>query len=622
MSKDTFTFQAEVGKLLDIVAHSLYSHKEIFVRELISNASDACDRLRYAALTEPGLSDGEFQITLAPDKKARTLSVSDNGIGMDHDDLVDMLGTIARSGSQAFLDGLSGDAAKDQALIGQFGVGFYSAFMVADQVRVLTRKAGAEAAHLWTSDGKGSFTIEEAERAGPGTTVTVHLAKGEKEFADADRLGHLVKTYSDHIPFPILLGGEAVNEAGALWTRDKKGITEDQYKEFYHHAGHAFDDPWMVLHNRVEGVLSYTNLLFIPSVRPFDLYQAERKQRVKLYIKRVFITEDCEDLLPAYLRFMRGIVDCEDLALNISRDMLQNDPKLAKIRSGLVKRILGQLKKKAEKQPDDYAGFWANFGAVLKEGIYEDLAHRDRLLALSRFATTGSDGLASLDDYLERMAQGQDAIYYITGEDQGRLAGSPQLEGFRERGIEVLLLTDPIDDFWISAVGEYQDKPFKSVTRGGADLDTFAAKDKDAGEGTGKKEKKKKAPALDGLCAALKDALGDAVKEVRTSARLTDSPSCLVADEGDMDMHLERMLRQHQQLGGDASTPRVLEINPGHSLILRLNALVGSAEVGALADSAHLLLDQARIAAGEPVPDPGAFSRRLTAAMESGLKES
>ena len=620
MSKDTFTFQAEVGKLLDIVAHSLYSHKEIFVRELISNASDACDRLRYAALTEPGLSDGEFQITLSPDKKARTLSVSDNGIGMDHDDLVDMLGTIARSGTQAFVDELSGDAAKDQALIGQFGVGFYSAFMVADEVRVLTRKAGAEAAWLWSSDGKGSFAIEEAERDGPGTTVTVHLAKGEKEFTDPERVRHLVKTYSDHIPIPILLGDEAVNEAGALWTRDKKVITGDQYKEFYHHAGHAFDDPWMVLHNQIEGVLSYTNLLFIPSVRPFDLHQAERKQRVKLYIKRVFITEDCEDLMPAYLRFMRGIVDSEDLALNISREMLQNDPKLAKIGSGLVKRILGQLKKKAEKQPDDYAGFWANFGAVLKEGIYEDPVHRDRILALSRFATTGTDGLASLDDYVGRMAQGQDAIYYITGEDSGRLAGSPQLEGFRDRGVEVLLLTDPIDDFWISAVGEYQDKPFKSVTRGGADLDTFAPEDKDDEKEDSKV--KKKAPALDGLCAALKDALGDAVKEVRVSGRLTDSPSCLIADEGDMDMHLERMLRQHQQLGGDASTPRVLEINPGHSLIKSLNALVGSAEDGALADSAHLLLDQARIAAGEPVPDPAAFSRRLTAVMESGLKES
>ena len=620
MAKDTFTFQAEVGKLLDIVAHSLYSHKEIFVRELISNASDACDRLRYVALTEPGLSDGEFRITLTPDKKARTLSVADNGIGMDRDDLVDMLGTIARSGSQAFVEKLSGDEARDQALIGQFGVGFYSAFMVADEVQVLTLKAGAEAAHLWTSDGKGSFTIEEAERDGPGTTITVHLSKGEKEFADPARLGHLVKTYSDHIPIPILLDGEAVNEASALWTREKKGITEDQYKEFYHHAGHAFDDPWMVLHNRVEGVQSYTNLLFIPSARPFDLYQSERKQRVKLYVKRVFITDDCEDLLPAYLRFLRGIVDSEDLALNVSREMLQNDPKLAKIRSGLVKRVLGQLKKKAEKEPGDYAEFWANFGAVLKEGIYEDPAHRDRILALSRFATTGAEGLAGLDEYLGRMAPGQDAIYYITGDDPGRLATSPQLEGFRERGVEVLLLTDPIDDFWISAVGDYQDKPFKSVTRGGADLDTFAPEDK--GEGGDKKEtkKKKKAPALDVLCAALKVALGDAVKEVRTSARLTDSPSCLVADEGDMDMHLERMLRQNQQLGGDALTPRVLEINPGHSLIKSLNALAGKAKDGGLTDSAHLLLDQARIAAGDPVPDPAAFSRRLTAAMESGLK--
>jgi molecular chaperone HtpG len=376
----------------------------------------------------------------------------------------------------------------------------------------------------------------------------------------------------------------------------------------------------MVMHNQVEGVLSYTNLLFIPSTRPFDLYQSERKQRVKLYVKRVFITDDCEDLLPAYLRFMRGIVDSEDLALNISREMLQNDPKLAKIRSGLVKRVLGQLKKKAEKEPDDYAEFWANFGAVIKEGLYEDPTHRDRIMALARFATTGADGLASLEDYIGRMAPGQDAIYYITGDDPGRLAGSPQLEGFRERGVEVLLLTDPIDDFWISAVGDYQDKPFKSVTRGGADLDAFEAKDKSGEDNKKDAKKKKKAPALDALCAALKVALGDAVKEVRTSNRLTDSPSCLVADEGDMDMHLERLLRQNQQLGGELATPRVLEINPGHSLIKSLNTLVGEAKDGDLSDPAHLLLDQARIAAGEPVPDLAAFSRRLTAAMESGLK--
>ena len=621
MAQETFTFQAEVSKLLRIVARSLYSDKEIFLRELISNASDACDRLRYLSLTDPSLLDGPLKITLGVDKKAKALSVADNGIGMDRTDLSEILGTIARSGTQNFVEQLSGDSDHEMELIGQFGVGFYSAFMVAERVDVLTRKAGEDGAWLWSSDGRGAFTIEESERDGQGTTVTVHLAKGESEFLDEPRLSQIVKSYSDHIGLPIVFIGKdgadtTINTASALWTRSKKDITEEQYKEFYHHAAHAFDDPWMTLHNKVEGVLSYTNLLFIPSSPPFDLFDPQRKQRVKLYVRKVFITDDCEDLLPPYLRFLRGVVDSEDLSLNVSREMLQNDPKLAKIKNGLTKRVLSEIKKKAGKAPDDYATFWRTFGAVLKEGLYEDSANRDRILEIVRFQSTRGDDLISLDAYIEAMTEGQDAIYYITGDDLEHVGASPQLEGFRARGVEVLLLTDPVDEFWIPALGSHGDKPFKSVTQGAADIDKIATET----DGSGKDgDKAKKAPDVEPLIAVLKLALEDAVKDVRVSERLTDSPVCLVAGEGDMDMRLERMMRQHQRVQG-AST-RILEVNPTHPLIKRLNRLAKGkgTKVGSMADAAHLLLDQARIVEGEPVADAAAFSRRLAAMMEKVL---
>lgn len=623
MTKETFTFQAEVGKLLDIVAHSLYSHKEIFLRELISNASDACDRLRYQALTEPELlkNDGAFRIELSADKKKKTLTVSDNGIGMSHDDLTETLGTIARSGTQAFIDGMKAGKEDGMALIGQFGVGFYSSFMVAKKVEVLTRKAGDEAAWIWVSDGQGSFTIEAAERGEHGTTITLHLKKDEKEYLEEQRLATIVTTYSDHIGIPIVfLEGEGkeektLNTASALWTRRKADITKDQYKEFYHHVSHAFDDPWMTLHNQIEGVVSYTNLLFIPSMPPFDLFQPERKQHVKLYVNKVFITDDCEGLLPSYLRFLKGLVDSPDLPLNISREMFQHDPKLAKIKTGLVKRVLAELKKKADKKPGDYAEFWENFGPVLKEGIYEDFTNREKILGLSRFSSTASDEPTSLDAYVERMKEGQEAIYFITGENPEHVARSPQLEGFRSRGIEVLLLSDPIDEFWIPSVGSFKDKPFKSVTKGSADLDKVAEAEPEKD-----KDKKKESTDLDPLIAAFKAALGDAVKDVAVSSRLTDSPVCLVAGEGDMDMYMERMMKKHSHLGAGMEAARVLEINPDHPLIERLCAVLEDAGDGAsVEDAAHLLLDQARIAEGEPVPDPVAFSRRLAAMMEKGL---
>jgi molecular chaperone HtpG len=621
MTQETRSFQAEVSRLLDIVAHSLYSEKEIFLRELISNASDACDRLRYAALTEQTLAEGstDYKISLTPDKSTRTLTVSDNGIGMNREELIENLGTIARSGTAAFVNQLSGDARKDMSLIGQFGVGFYSAFMVAEKVEVVSRKAGESGGWHWVSEGKGEFTVEPQEGAARGTKVAVHLREGEDEYLDPMRLRRIVKTYSDHIGLPIVLNAdgkeETINTASALWTRPRAEITAEQYKEFYHHVGHSFDDPWLTLHNKAEGVLEYTNLLFVPSSKPFDLFDPERKSRVKLYVKRVFITDEATDLLPPYLRFLRGIVDSEDLPLNVSREMLQSNPMVARIRQQLTRRVLAELSKKATEAADEYAKFWDNFGAVLKEGLYEDREHRDELLALARFRSTTRDGLISLDDYVAEMRAGQDAIYTIHGDNLDVIKKSPQLEGFRARGVEVLLMTDAIDEFWVTAINKYKEKPFKSATRGGVDLEKISPLEQ-------RDEKETQAPAkLASLIAIFKLALGDAVKDVRASGRLTDSAVCLIADEGDMDMHLERLLKQHRQL--DTSAKRILELNPQHRLIERLAESVGEPGTSdQISEFAWVLLDQARILEGEQLPDPPAFARRLAALLERGLLQA
>lgn len=618
-TKETFSFQTEVGRLLDIVASSLYSNREIFLRELVSNASDACDRLRHAALTQPSLAEGDptFRILLTADKKAKTISIADNGIGMNHDDLLETLGTIARSGTSAFLEQLGKDDKEgDVSLIGQFGVGFYSAFMVSERVEVLTRKAGEDGAWLWASDGKGEFTIEPASRDGRGTTVTLHLKKDAKEFFDEARIRQIIKAYSDHIGFPIMLGEETVNAASAIWTRPPKEITEEQHTEFYHHVAHTFDQPWLTIHNRVEGVVSYINLLYVPSMQPFDLFEPERKGHVKLYASRVFITEDAKGLLPAYLRFLRGVVDSEDLSLNISREMLQTDPKLAKIRSGLTKKVLGELKKKAEKDPEAYAVFWRNFGAVLKEGLVEDDSLRERIIEICRFSSTRGDDLIGLKDYVGRMQEGQEAIYYIAGDDGAKIAQSPHLEGFRAKGVEVLLLSDPVDEFWMQHVTEYDGKPFKSITRGAADLDAIKSDDDKADD----KKDQPETPSIGMLIAAIKLELGDAVKDVRESKRLTESPVCLVADEGDMDVNMERLLQRHGRL--KESLPRILELNAGHGIVRKLAERAAKEGAGSdplLQDAAHLLLDQARIADGEAPSDPVEFGRRLSAVMESAL---
>ena len=614
---ETLTFQAEVSRLLDIVAHSLYSQKEVFLRELISNASDACDRLRYAAITTPDLLAGDagYRITLSVDTDARTLTVADNGIGMGREDLVGNLGTIARSGTRAFLDTLSGDAKKDVGLIGQFGVGFYSAFMVSREVEVFSRRAGEDQGWRWVSDGKGSFTVSPADGVARGTRIVMHLSEGEDEFLEPLRLRQIVKTHSDHIAIPIVLAGvdgkedETLNRASALWTRPKAEITPEQYKEFYHHAAHAFDEPWLTAHWKAEGAIEYSSLLFVPTAAPFDLWEPDRKHRVKLYVRRVFVAEAAEGLIPPYLRFLRGVIDSEDLPLNVSREMLQSNPTVTKIRQGVTKKVLAELGRKAKDDPASYATFWGAFGAVLKEGLYEDRDQRDQLLPLMRFRSTKGDDLVSLEEYVGRMRPGQDAIWYITGDDAAALARSPQLEGFRARDVEVLLLTDPVDEFAVPSLGEFQGKPFKSATRGGADLSQIEApadapKPEAAGEG------------MDSLVAALKLALADQVKDVRASQRLTDSAVCLVADDGDTDLHLERLLKQHRRV--DGASRRILEVNPGHPLIRRLAERAAGDGAG-LDDSAFLLLDQARILEGEPLPDPVAFSRRLSDALVRGL---
>lgn len=614
MSEERRAFQAEVGRILDLMVHSVYSDKEIFLRELISNAADACDRLRYRAIAEPELldGDGEFRIRIEVDRDARTIAVIDNGEGMGREELVENLGTIARSGTAAFADRLTGDAKNDVALIGQFGVGFYSAFMVAERVRVVSRAAGAAGAFAWESDGRGEFTVSEAEREARGTEVRLHLREGEDEFLEPGRLRSVVKTYSDHIAIPVEMEGETVNEASALWMRPRNEIEPEQYAEFYRQVGHAFDEPWLTLHFRAEGTIEYSGLLFVPTSRPFDLFNPDRKSALKLYVKRVFITDDAPELAPSWLRFLRGVVDSEDLPLNLSREMLQRNPVLRRIRDGLVRRVLGELKAKAEADREGYETFWEAFGPVLKEGLYEDAGQREALLELARFRSTASEGWTTLAGYVEGMRDGQEAIYYIAGEEGAALAGSPHLEGFRARKVEVLLLQDPVDDFWVSAVGEFEGRRFVSVSRGGIDLSAIPPVEDETGEESAEAE-----ADIASLVALLKVTLGEAVKDVRGSEALTESAVRLVADEGDMDLHLERMLRRHGQIDGGASR-RVLELNPRHRLVQGLARSMTAGEDRA-ARLAPLLLDQARIAEGEAPDDPAAFARRLADALADSM---
>lgn len=614
MSKQKF--KTEVSKLLDIVINSLYSEKYIFLRELISNASDACDKLRYYSLTNPGITknNGDFKIVITPNAEENTLMVSDNGIGMNKDDLINHLGTIAKSGTADFVRN-----AKDNGsvvdLIGKFGVGFYSAFMVAEKVEVITRRAGEEQAYLWKSNGVDGFEISETTREKIGTDIKLYLKEDAKDYTDTVYLRHIIRTYSDHINYPIVLdlgkaGEETVNTGSALWTQNKADITEDQYNEFYHHISRNFDTPWMRLHFKAEGSIEYTGLLYIPSEAPYDLFQPDRQQSLKLYVNRVFISDKVEDLMPAYLRFVKGIIDSADLPLNISREMLQHNALIAKIKSGTVGRILKELKKRSEDY-DDYMKFWKIFGIAFKEGIYEDVANREEIASLSRFYSThDKERLTSLDEYISRVKEGQTNIYYITGDDVPTLRNNPQLEAFNANNVEVLLLVDPIDEFWVQTLTNYKGYPIKHISQADMDLKMERNTPK-ADEGSLKR-------LTDYMAELFKDEVGKVV----ATEKLTNSPVSLTVENGQMSIHLERLMRNHQQQTAFASS-RILEVNPYHPLIIKLaDSMFDDSQKQTVEEVARLLLDQAKIAEGEAISDSSFFSEKLSDYILRGWQKS
>ncbi len=623
-AKQTLGFQAEVKQLLHLMVHALYSNKEIFLRELVSNASDACDKLRFEAISNPARyeSDPDLRIRIAFDKDARTITVSDNGVGMSRDEVVANIGTIAKSGTREFLAALTGDQVRDARLIGQFGVGFYSSFIVADRVTLVTRRAGLPAAEAarWESDGTGEYTIETVEKRTRGTDVILHLREGEDDFLSDFRLKALARKYSDHIAIPIVMQKlqwsdekkamlvtgleEAVNQASALWARPKAEITDEQYQEFYKHVAHDSDPPLAWTHNRVEGRQEYTQLLFIPSHAPFDLWDRGERHGLKLYVRRVFIMDDAEQLLPGYLRFVRGVIDSNDLPLNISREMLQESRDVEAIRSGSARRALAMLEELAGKREPDYRSFWKAFGRVLKEGVGEDAANRERIAKLVRFASTHRDTDeqdVSLDDYVSRMKDGQDKIYYVTADAFLAAKSSPHLEVFRKKGVEVLLMFDRVDEWVVAHLPEFGGKPLVSVTKGDLDLGPLVSE-------TERDEAKKQADGYRELVERIRGALGARVKDVRVTARLTSSPACLVADVHDPGGNLQRILRS---AGQDA--PRfkpILEVNPDHPMVQRLKY-----EDKRFAEWAELLLDQALLAEGGQLDDPAGFVKRLNELM-------
>ncbi len=623
-AKETLGFQAEVKQLLNLMVHSLYSNKEIFLRELVSNASDAADKLRFEALSDNSLygSDADLRIRVSFDKAARTITVSDNGIGMSRDEVIRNIGTIAKSGTREFFQSLTGDQAKDARLIGQFGVGFYSSFIVAERVTLTTRRAGAPAGQAvrWESEGSGEYTIETVEKDTRGTDVVLHLREGEDELLSDLRLKGIIRKYSDHIAIPIVMRksrwdkdkndyvatdeDETVNQASALWARPKSEITDEQYVEFYKHVAHDFDAPLAWTHNRVEGRQEYTQLLYLPARAPFDLWDRNQRRGLKLYVRRVFIMDDAEQLLPAYLRFVRGVVDSNDLPLNVSREILQESKDIDAIRSGCTKRVLSLLEDLAVNQKEKYAGFWKEFGRVLKEGVGEDAANKERLAKLLRFSTTHTDSeeqTVSLADYVSRMKEGQESIYYVTAETFPAAKNSPHLEIFRKRGVEVLLLHERVDEWLVANLPDFEGRPFASVARGELDLGKIAGAEE-------KKEEERLAGEFRDVVEKLKAALGERVKDVRVTSRLTDSPSCLVADEHDLGGNLSRILRA---VGQKVPTAKpILEINPTHPIVGRLKQ-----EERRLGDWAHLLFDQALLAEGGQLEDPAGYVRRSNELM-------
>ncbi len=616
---ETLGFETEVNQLLDLMVHSLYSNKEIFLRELISNASDACDRLRFSAVSDAGLyeEDIELKIKISYDPENRSITISDNGIGMTRDEVIDHIGTIAKSGTRSFLDSMTGDEKDDAKLIGQFGVGFYSSFIVADEVILRTRKAGdaIDQGVEWVSEGKGEYNIGSIEKPGRGTEITLKLREGEDEFLNDWKLRSIITSYSDHIDFPVMMdktiepeeeGGETtieeetVNQASALWTRPRSEITEEEYREFYKHVAHDFEDPIAWNHSRVEGTNEYSSLLYIPARAPFDLYEREPRHGIKLYVQRVFIMEDSEKLLPRYLRFVRGLIDSNDLPLNVSREILQGSKVIDSIRSGSTKKVLGMLEKIAKNDPEKYQSFWQEFGKVLKEGPAEDLANREKIGKLLRFATTQNDAVeqtVSLDDYIGRMQEGQDKIYYIAADSHSAAKNSPHLEIFRKKGIEVLLLSDRVDEWLTAHLMEYDDKKLQSVAKGELDL----GDDEDS-----EKELEAKAKGAEKLLKRMKDALEDKVEDVRVTNRLTDSPACIVLNEQDMAMHMQRLLKEagHEL----PSSKPFLEINPDHPIVKMLDAEKSKKK---FADWSDILFDQALLAEGGQLDDPASFVAKL-----------
>ena len=624
-AKETLGFQTEVKQLLQLMIHSLYSNKEIFLRELVSNASDACDKLRFEALTDSSLfeSDSDLRIRVSFDKAARTVTISDNGVGMSRQEVIDHIGTIAKSGTREFFGSLTGDQARDAHLIGQFGVGFYSSFIVADRVTLVTRRAGAAADQgvRWESKGEGDYTIEVAEKTGRGTDVTLHLREGEDDFVDGYRLRAILRKYSDHITLPILMQkeewdkdkgenvlrdeDEKINQASALWARPKSEITDEQYQEFFKHVAHAYEPPLAWTHAKVEGKSEYTQLLYLPARAPFDLGDREHRHGVKLYVRRVFIMDDAEQLLPAYLRFVRGIVDSNDLPLNVSREILQESKDVETIRKGCINKVLGLLEDLAENTREKYEAFWKEFGRVFKEGAGEDFANSARIAKLLRFASTLDDAVeqkVSLADYVSRMKEGQDKIYYITAETFAAAKNSPHLEIFRKKGLEVLLLSDRVDEWVASNLTEFEGKPFASVAKGDLDLGKLADEEK--------QEQEKETGDYKELMERIGKELGDKVKDVRVTFRLTSSPACIVAEEHGMSQNLERMLKAAGQ-NVPGSKP-ILEINPHHPLVQRLKH---EAEGKRFGDWSHILFDQALLAEGGQLEDPGTFVKRLNDLM-------
>ncbi|MEC8549982.1 MAG: molecular chaperone HtpG [Pseudomonadota bacterium] len=618
MNDQVFAFEADTGKILDIVINSLYSQKEIFLRELISNASDAINKRKFAVLGAGDSSetfDGE--ITIATDKKSKTLTVSDNGIGLSADEMRETLGTIASSGTKAFVESLGeakeGEELTDQ-LIGQFGVGFYSAFMVAERIEVVSRRHGQEKATQWSSDGQSGYAIAGSERDTVGTSVTLHLRKEAKEFIEKERIAFLVRKYSDHVAQPIMwVDGkddpDRLNSAAALWTRPARDITEDEYRNFYQSLASAYDAPFATLHNRTEGAVEFTNLLFIPSMAPFDLYDPERRSRLNLYVNRVFITDNCEGLIPKWLRFLRGVIDTPDVDLNVSREMLQQNPVVTKINKAVVKRVLGEFGKALDKRREDYENAWSALGRVIKEGLYEDDANRTKILDISLFRSTRTEGMITLKEYVDGFAKSQETIYYLSAENADLALTSPHLESFRAKGIDVLLLTDPIDDFWLANTPEYDGRTFQSITRGEVDISNVGESKSD--------DETAETVLSDSFVAKMKHVLGGDVADVRSSSNLETSLARLVANESGMDPQMERMMRMHNPdfQGG----PKVLEVNAKHPLVKALNSKVEAGDFAASDSFARLLYDSAVVAEGEPIADPRDFTNRITAVMEAAL---